>query len=209
MAGDLYPHATHIVDGYHAREHLHDLASHLAFITPDATQWLADRSAELDAGNIGAIIAAARSCPLEGVKADELDTKIGYFEHNIHRMRYARFRKLGMFAGSGHIEAACKQIVAQRAKQSGMHWSLEDAASIIALRCHNASGRWNDFIAPPCPISRIPGGRLTDSKTQTPRQQHRARSSPTNLSCSPLLSTSLKSSDATDTVAAVGAYLAR
>jgi hypothetical protein len=35
MAGDLYPHATHIVDIYHAREHLHDLAAHLAFITPD------------------------------------------------------------------------------------------------------------------------------------------------------------------------------
>ena len=28
------PHATHIVDVYHAREHLHDLAGHLAFITP-------------------------------------------------------------------------------------------------------------------------------------------------------------------------------
>jgi hypothetical protein len=34
MAGDLYPHATHITDIYHAREHLHDLAACLAFITP-------------------------------------------------------------------------------------------------------------------------------------------------------------------------------
>jgi hypothetical protein len=34
MAGALYPRATHIVDIYHAREHLHDLAAHLAFITP-------------------------------------------------------------------------------------------------------------------------------------------------------------------------------
>ncbi len=41
MAGDLYPHATHIVDIYHAREHLTDLAAHLAFITPDPAQWLA------------------------------------------------------------------------------------------------------------------------------------------------------------------------
>ena len=40
MAGKLYPHATHIVDIYHAREHLHDLAAHLAFITPDPAQWL-------------------------------------------------------------------------------------------------------------------------------------------------------------------------
>ena len=145
MAEDLYPHATHIVDIYHAREHLHDLAGHLAFITPDPQQWLAERSAELDAGNVEAVIAAARACPLEGIKATELDTKVGYFEHNTHRMRYARFRKLGMFTGSGHIEAACKQIVVQRAKQSGMHWTVDGAASIIALRTQHASGRWDEL----------------------------------------------------------------
>jgi len=156
MAGDLYPHATHIVDIYHAREHLHDLAAHLAFITPDPPRWLEERNADLDDGNIEAIIGAARSYPLEGVKAAGLDKKIGYFEHNIHRMRYAHFKKLGMFTGSGHIEAACKQIVAQRAKQSGMHWSVEGAADIIALRCHHASGRRDDFVAPrPAPSARL------------------------------------------------------
>jgi Uncharacterised protein family (UPF0236) len=147
MATDLYPHATHIVDIYHAREHLHDLANHLAFITADPPTWLAGRLSELDDGDIEAIISAARAYPLAGIKADELDKKIGYFEHNIHRMRYAHFKKLGMFTGSGHIEAACKQIVVQRAKQSGMHWSVEGAADIIALRCQHASGRWNDFVA--------------------------------------------------------------
>jgi hypothetical protein len=147
MAEDLYPHATHIVDIYHAREHLHDLANHLAFITPDPPGWLASRLGELDGGDIEAIIGAARAYPLEGVKASELDKKTGYFEHNIHRMRYAHFKKLGMFTGSGHIEAACKQIVVQRAKQSGMHWTVEGAADIIALRCQHASGRWHDFVA--------------------------------------------------------------
>ena len=93
MAGALYPHATHITDIYHAREHLTDLANHLAFITPDPAQWLADRNAELDAGNIEAIIDAARQYPLEGVKASELDKKLGYFEHNAHRMRYARLQE--------------------------------------------------------------------------------------------------------------------
>ena len=148
MAGDLYPHATHIVDIYHAREHLHDLAAHLAFITPDPQHWLAGRLEELDAGNIQAIIDASRRYPLEGVKAEELDKKLGYFEHNIPRMRYRDFKDRGMFTGSGHIEAACKQIVVQRAKQSGMHWTVQGAASIITLRCQHASGRWDDFVAP-------------------------------------------------------------
>jgi hypothetical protein len=148
MAGELYPHATHIVDIYHAREHLHDLASHLAFITPDPAAWLEDRNAELDAGDIQAIITAARQYPLAGINASELGKKLGYFERNRHRMRYQHFRDMGMFTGSGAIEGGIKAIVVQRAKQSGMHWTTEGAADIIALRCQHASGRWNDFIAP-------------------------------------------------------------
>jgi len=145
MAEKLYPHATHIVDIYHAREHLTDLASHLAFITPDPAQWLQDRNAELDAGDIQAIITAARRYPLAGVKAEELDKKLGYFERNAHRMRYQHFRDLGMFTGSGAIEGGINAIVVQRAKQSGMHWTTSGAADIIALRCQHASGRWDEL----------------------------------------------------------------
>jgi hypothetical protein len=145
MAGDLCPHATHIVDIYHAREHLHDLAGHLAFITPDPAGWLAARSEELDAGNIQAIINAASSYPLHGIKADEVAKELGYFERNAHRMHYARFRRLGMFTGSGAIEGGIKAIVVQRAKQSGMHWTTNGAASIIALRTQHASGRWDEL----------------------------------------------------------------
>jgi hypothetical protein len=146
MAGALYPHATHITDIYHAREHLADLAAHLAFITPDPPQWLQDRNAELDAGSTEAIIEASQQYPLAGVKAEELDKKLGYFERNAHRMRYARFKKLGMFIGSGAIEGGIKAIVVQRAKQSGMHWTTASgAADIIALRCQHASGGWNEL----------------------------------------------------------------
>ncbi|MGB6456571.1 MAG: ISKra4 family transposase [Streptosporangiaceae bacterium] len=145
MAEKLYPHATHITDIYHAREHLTDLANHLAFITPDPVRWLAARSEELDAGNIQAIIDAASCYPLTGLKATELDTKLGYFQRNAHRMRYADFRQLSMFTGSGAIEGAIKAVVVQRAKQSGMHWTVEGAADIIALRCQQASGRWDEL----------------------------------------------------------------
>ena len=145
MAGNLYPRATRITDICHAREHLTDLANHLAFITPDPVQWLQDRSAELDAGNIQAIIDAARRYPLEGARAEDLEKKLGYFQHNAHRMRYADFKDLGMFIGSGHIEGAIKAIVVHRAKQSGMHWTVDGAADILALRCQHASGRWDEL----------------------------------------------------------------
>ncbi len=60
-------------------------------------------------------------------------------------MRYQHFRELGMFIGSGHIEAGCKAIVVQRAKQSGMHRTTAGAAGIIPLRRQHASGRWDEL----------------------------------------------------------------
>ena len=60
-------------------------------------------------------------------------------------MRYADFKKLGMFIGSGAIGGGIKAVVVQRAKQAGMHWTVEGAADIIALRCQRASGRWGEL----------------------------------------------------------------
>ena len=145
LAGDRFPEATQIVDLYHAREHLHDLAAHLAFIVPDSAAWTTERLADLDAGNIAAIITAARAYPLAGIKATELDVKTGYFETNAHRMRYARFRELGMFTGSGAVEGGCKNVIGARMKRSGMHWSLRGADAITELRCQDASGRWDQI----------------------------------------------------------------
>src|SRR5439155_1189785 len=92
LAGQHFPEATQIVDLYHAREHLHDLAKLLAFMLGDHHDgWLAGRSGELDDGDIPALLSAARAFPLTGIKAGELDTALGYFETNAPRMRYKHF----------------------------------------------------------------------------------------------------------------------
>lgn len=146
LASQHFPQATAIVDLYHAREHLHDLAKLLEFMLGDHTQdWLAARLGELDDGDIPAICAAARAFPLAGRKAADLGTALGYFEHNAHRMRYQHFRSLGMFVGSGAVEAGCKAIVGQRLKLSGMHWTQPGATGILTLRCQQASGRWEEI----------------------------------------------------------------
>jgi hypothetical protein len=150
LATRHFPEATQIVDLYHAREHVHDLARLLEFMLGDhKNQWLADRLAELDEGDTDAICAAARAFPLAGKKAADLATALGYFEHNAHRMRYAHFKKLGMFIGSGAVEAGCKSIVAQRCKLSGMRWTVPGATGILTLRCLQASDRWDQILAHP------------------------------------------------------------
>jgi hypothetical protein len=45
---------------------------------------------------------------MPGVKQDELDTALGYFENNAPRMRYHWFRSCGLFTGSGVVKAGCK-----------------------------------------------------------------------------------------------------
>jgi hypothetical protein len=141
LADTHFPNATQIVDLFHAREHLHELASLLEFITPDPPAWLAARRTELDAGQIEALADAARNYhhDLAGPIADQVDKAVAYFETNTHRMRYAHFRTMGMFVGSGVVEAGCKAIIGQRLKLSGMHWSTRGATGITTLRCHHGS----------------------------------------------------------------------
>jgi len=133
------------VDIYHARQHLHDLADTVEFIVPDPAQWLTDRLDDLDAGNIEAIIAAAEEYPMVGVKATDRDKALTYFKTNTVRMRYAHYRDLGMFIGSGTVEAGCKAVIGQRLKLSGMRWTTPGATGILTLRCQHASGPWDQI----------------------------------------------------------------
>ncbi len=143
IATAKFPGATQVVDLFHAREHLYDLARKLEFMLLDRKdEWLAARLADLDYGHIDGICKAARVFPLEGAKKGELDTALGYFENNAPRMRYHWFRQCGLFVGSGVVEASCKTIVGHRLKQSGMHWTVSGADAIIALRCREASRTW-------------------------------------------------------------------
>jgi hypothetical protein len=63
------------------------------------------------------------------------------------RERYHWFRLCGLFVGSGVVEASCKSVIGQRLKQAGMHWTVNGADAIIALRCQQASSTWQE---PPC-----------------------------------------------------------
>jgi hypothetical protein len=143
LAAAAFPEATCIVDLFHAREHLHSLTRSLEFMLGDRKdEWLAARLEDLDYGDIDGIEAAVRMYPLEGVKKDEADRELGYFLNNATRMRYRWFRSRGLFVGSGVVEAGCKAVIGQRLKQSGMHWTVNGADSIIALRCAEASSQW-------------------------------------------------------------------
>ena len=140
IASSKFPGATQVVDLFHAREHLHGLARLLEFMLGDRKDaWLAARLQDLDYGDIDGICRAGRAYRLGGIKKDELDTALGYFENNAPRMRYHWFRQCGLFVGSGVVEAGCKTVIGQRLKLSGMHWTTVGADAITTLRCQQAS----------------------------------------------------------------------
>ena len=146
LADQLFPAATQIVDLYHAREHVHELAALATrLLRKSHPDWLAERLAELDNGDIPALLTAGHALKFTGSLAGERDRQLGYFDINAHRMRYAHFRDLGMFVGSGAVEAGCKAVIGQRLKLSGMRWSLPGATGIATLRCQEASNRWEQI----------------------------------------------------------------
>jgi len=146
IADREFPGSIQIVDLYHAREHLWDLAGQLFPNDKERKRWGARMQAILDAGKIEQILGILRSLSVPHPDlAETLRTEADYFERNAERMRYPLFRQQKLFVGSGVIEAACRIVIAQRLKLSGMFWTVRGANAIIALRCCRLNNRFDDF----------------------------------------------------------------
>lgn len=147
LADEHFPGAIQIVDLYHALEHLSGVGKAVyGQGTKESASWITRVSKQLKKGKIETVISEIKELNPKDEKGREVrDQTINYFQTNIERMRYGRFRRQGLFVGSGVIEAGCKTIVGYRLKQSGMHWTVRGANAIIALRCCQMSGRWEEF----------------------------------------------------------------
>jgi hypothetical protein len=139
-----------ILDLYHAKEHVWDVA-HAVFGrgTVAGTVWATHACSLLEQGHSEALVSAisalppippepgqTRSCP---------ERAIDYFTTNAQRMRYPVFRAQGMHVGSGIAEAACKTIVSTRAKRSGMRWTPAGLDALLPLRTAVLNGAYDSL----------------------------------------------------------------
>lgn len=147
LVAEHFGQATFIVDYYHASEHVGELCRALFDRDLKRLNRYRDKWTDLLAdGRLEELITDAQSfLPKDPKAKKDARTQIGYFHKNKDYMRYDQYRAQGMYIGSGVIEAACKTIVCQRLKQSGMEWTVRGANAIIALRCNILSGRDEDF----------------------------------------------------------------
>ena len=109
FADEHLPGAIQIVDLFHAKQHLFDVAK--ALYGPDtdlAAQWGKARRDELDrlgpAPVIGTLRSHANAC-------DEARKGLDYFTANRERMAYPKFRALGLCVTTGVVEGACKSVI--------------------------------------------------------------------------------------------------
>ena len=133
VTAEQFPEAIEIVDLYHAQEKIWDASKALHAGDPPRVQPWAEAGCEaLAEGRLDDLLGALRSGAAE---CEQVRQCAEYVERNRDRMQYADFRAQGRTVGSGVVEAGCKTTIGARLKRAGMHWTVEGANAIIALRC--------------------------------------------------------------------------
>jgi len=147
MVEDRFNGVVQIVDFYHACEHLNTLCQTLIKKPAQAEELFKAWRKRLKNNGLAGIIQDASEIAgkLGRSKRKSVKDQLMYFSKNAHRMTYRSFRRKGYFIGSGAIEGACRHIVCQRAKLSGMRWLRSGAASVITFRCIIKSNLFDDY----------------------------------------------------------------
>jgi len=151
--GVAFPRAVFILDFWHAAEHLNALAKARHPQAPEQAQTLAQAWChQLKHEGGPAVLATLSGLDRRGWSAPARESYrlvTGYVRDNVHRMDYPSYVKNGWLIGSGHIEAACKNVIGGRLKGSGMRWSEEGADAVCHLRAlfKSEPAQWEAFWA--------------------------------------------------------------
>jgi hypothetical protein len=139
-----------ILDFWHAAEHVHAFAKQWQ---PENAQTCGQQWCELLKEQGGAsLLQTLRALPISRRKKSIQEAHrqlVGYVENQLHRMDYPTYRKKGWQIGSGPVEAACKAVIGQRLKGTGMRWGLQGAQALCHLRALLCSDdhAWQTFWA--------------------------------------------------------------
>lgn len=143
LADEHFPGAIQIVDLFHVKGHLCDVAKAVYGADSDiGKQWAKQRRDELEAGKLDVVV---RALEVHAEHNREARRCMGYLSTNRKRMRYPHFRAQGLCVSTGVVEAGCKVTVGTRMKRAGMRWTVAGADAIAALRCCYLSGRLDGF----------------------------------------------------------------
>jgi hypothetical protein len=141
----LFPTAVQVLDYYHCTEHLYATAvAQFAHAPEQQVEWMEATLARLFAGDVQAVLASLQHMATHPDAAVEALTALStYLTHHQDRVTDGFAQKGGYPLGSGGIESAHKFIAHVRLKRSGAWWYVENANSILVLRCARYNGTFD------------------------------------------------------------------
>jgi hypothetical protein len=140
------PTGAEVLDFFHAAEHL---GAALAAAYGDGSRQARMRFQELreilleDCDGVEQIIRSLVYLSNKHPRNKRIREVLGYFRKHRLKMRYFELKEMGMPIGSGPVEAACKTLVAQRMKQSGMRWGMHGGQGVLTVRGWTQSERFD------------------------------------------------------------------
>lgn len=146
-----FPLAECVLDFWHAKEHLVELAQTLWTDDEAARQkWVTEQCHRLKHEGGQAVLAELETLDLGGrsavvQEAHRVHTQ--YYRNHVARMDYPRYVANGWQIGSGPVESACGTVVGDRLKGSGMRWGSDGSDAVCHLRALYLSepGQWDAF----------------------------------------------------------------
>lgn len=165
-----------IVDFFHAAEHLAEamVAVHGEGTVRFTVEFEKHRHIlRHDTDGVEKVIRHLRYLAKHHRRNRKVISALGYFRHHRHRMRYASFARRHLPIGSGIVEAACKTLVAQRLKRSGMRWRHDGGQAILTLRALEQSDRfdraWRMLAATYVQVVRLPDNIVDIASRRHPK----------------------------------------
>jgi len=143
---DDLPPGDEVVDFFHAAEHLNAaVAAAYGDGSVEARRRFADLRHVLleEKDGVGTVIRSLVYLREKHPRSKRIATELAYFRKRRSRMRYAEMKAQGLPIGTGVMEAACKTLVTQRLKQSGMRWGQQGGQAILNLRGWAQSERFD------------------------------------------------------------------
>jgi len=146
LAAEHFPHATQIIDWFHASERLWELGRALwGEGTEATTTWVEQQLGRLAQGHAATLAVEWQALPCRGEAAAVRDAQVTYFTNQASHMAYDRYRAAGWDIGSGIVEAACKHLIGAREKGPGMRWSDAGAQAVAAIRVLLFNAQWPTY----------------------------------------------------------------
>lgn len=136
------PMAIHIIDIWHAWEHIYEAGRKIYGEGTDRAQSWSGRYKVLliQAGGL-ALLKRLKKCRYKDPdRQGAVDKLVGYLQRNWHRMRYDDYVADDYPISSGPMESFCKQLGA-RLKGPGMRWSTSNVDAMAAL-----TSLWNNDV---------------------------------------------------------------